>query len=636
MIRMPPLTLLERLTHRTPFSDRGEANTVGPMSLEIAPTLKTIPFLGDVPKRALKAAGREARWYALPAGWELFKAGDISDSIYFVLSGSLGAFRTMPDGRSDFIGHIRAGEPVGEMALFEGAIDENGDGLADNAPHTSSVYALRDAEVLEISRKGFDRIVKADPGILTQMIHLMLTRLREDRKPNKRNAPKVFALVATSPSIDLGLRARALCASLDRLGVNCRIITEAEGGDKPTGFFDELEAAHDIVILVTSVGDTAWFRLSTRQADRVWVIGRSDARPSHPLMPSYDSPARALKLTDVILLHHGGERPASKPIEWMDAAEAARIFHWEGMEGPSCDRLARVMAGRSVGLILSGGGARAYAHIGVIRALREANIPIDFAGGASMGAVVAGCVAIGWDDDEIERRIRKAFVETNPLGDYNLPVVGLVRGKRVNRRLKEHFQDAEIGDLRIPFFAVSANLTDSTYRVHRRGVLRHALRATISLPGILPPVVHDGEVLVDGAVLNNFPTDVMRELHRGLVVGSDVSRVPEGLKAEDFINPPNFFQWVWRHGFSAPPPIAGLLMRSATLSINPIAGRELVDMLIIPELRDIELRDWKAYDNAVAAGYKAASEAIASGGLHEFCYGPDQEARPAGVDLQQV
>ena len=104
------------------------------MSLDIAPTLKSIPFLGDVPKRALKAAGREAKWFALPAGWELFKAGDISESIYFVLSGSLGAFRTMPDGRSDFIGHIRAGEPVGEMALFEGAIDADGDGIADNAP----------------------------------------------------------------------------------------------------------------------------------------------------------------------------------------------------------------------------------------------------------------------------------------------------------------------------------------------------------------------------------------------------------------------------------------------------------------------------------------------------------------------
>lgn len=604
------------------------------MSLNITPTLKTIPFLEDVPKRALRAAGREARWFSLPAGWELFKAGDISNSLYFVLSGSLGAFRTKPDGRSDLIGHIRAGEPVGEMALFEGGLDENGDGLPENAPHTSSVYALRDAEVLEISRAGFDRLIKAEPEILTAMMRLMLSRLREGRKPNRRNAPKVFALVATSPTIDLKLRARSLKASLDKLGLKSRIIDEHEGTDQPTGFFDQLEADYDVVMLVSTVGDSSWFRLSTRQADRIWVFGRADARPSRPLMPEDESPAHALKLVDVVLLHHDSERQASRPIDWLDASGAARLFHWDGMDQACCDRLARVMGGRSVGLVLSGGGARAYAHIGVIRALREANIPIDFVGGSSMGAVVAACVAMGWDDDEIDRRIRKAFVETNPLGDYNLPVVGLVRGRRVNTRLHEHFGDAEIGDLAVPFFAVSTNLTDGAYRIHRRGLLRQALRATISLPGILPPVVHNGEVLVDGAVLNNFPTDVMRELHRGIVIGSDVARAPEGLRAEDFADPPGFLGWVWKHGFSSAPPIAGLLMRSATISVNPIAGRELVDVLVIPELRDIELRDWSAYEDAVQAGYTAAQEAIASGGLLEFCYGPVKAEE--GVKVEQV
>lgn len=629
-----PVLPVRRPKARKPFSDGSGTNTFGDMSLDISPTLQSIPFLGDVPKRALKAAGREARWFCLPAGWELFKAGDISESIFFVLSGSLGAFRRTPDGRNDFVGHIRAGEPVGEMALFEGWVDEDGDGIPDNAPHTTSVYALRDAEVLEISRAGFDRIVKAEPEILTSMIRLMLTRLRDNRKPNRRNAPKVFALVATSPTIDLSLRARAIKASLDKLGVKSHIVTQSEGDQKPAGYFDQLEADYDVVMLVSSIGDSSWYRLSIRQADRIWVVARADARPSIPLMPPDGSPARSMQLIDVLLLHHGSERRASRPVEWMEAAGAARIFHWQGMDNSACERIARIMAGRSVGLVFSGGGARAYAHIGVVRAFREANIPIDVIGGSSMGAVVGACVAMGWDDAEIDRRIRKAFVETNPLGDYNLPVVGMVRGKRVNNRLHEHFGEAEICDLKIPFFAVSTNLTDGTYRVHRQGLLRHALRATISLPGILPPVVDDGEVLVDGAVLNNFPTDVMREFHRGVVVGSDVARAPEGLKADEFINPPGFFRWVWKHGFSAAPPIAGLLMRSATLSVNPTAGRELVDVLVLPDLRDIELRDWEAYDDAVEAGYRAAQHAIGAGDLQEFCYGP--AAPTAGVRMEKV
>ncbi|MEL6857575.1 MAG: patatin-like phospholipase family protein [Pseudomonadota bacterium] len=591
----------------------------GGMSLDVVPALASIKFLEDVPRRALRAAGKQARWFSVPAGWPLFRAGEMSDSIFFVLSGSFGAFKTMRDGRSEFMGHIRAGEPVGEMAMFQGGIDIDGDGTPDNVPHTSSVYALRDSEVLEISRQGFQRLSSAEPEILNAMIRLILSRLREGNQRNRRTAPKVFALVATSPSIDLELRATALQDSLKRLGVKSRIVEGSEGDEKPAGFFDQLEAENDIVILTSTMGDSAWYRLSMRQADRIWVVARADAKPSYPLFPEENSPAQSLKLVDVLLLHHGAERKACRPSDWLHAAGAARIFHWHHVSGEHCDRLARTIAGRSVGIVFSGGGARAYAHIGVVKALRELGIPIDFAGGASMGAVVAGCVAMGWDDAEIERRIRKGFVETNPLGDWNIPVVGMVKGHRVDARLKEHFGSAEIGDLEMPFFAVSTNLTDGAYRVHRQGQLRRALRASIALPGILPPVIDDGEVLVDGAVLNNFPTDVMRELQRGFVVGCDVARAPQGLDAREFVNPPGFFGWIAKYGLSTAPPIAGLLMRSATVSVNPNSGRELVDTLILPELKDIELRDWKAYDQAVEAGYTAAMSALKESDLKAQC-----------------
>jgi len=228
-----------------------------------------------------------------------------------------------------------------------------------------------------------------------------------------------------------------------------------------------------------------------------------------------------------------------------------------------------------------------------------------------MGAVIAACVGLGWKDDEIDSRIRKAFVESNPLGDYHLPVVSLVAGKRVKKRLEAHFGDARIEDMEIPFFAVSTNLSHGSYRVHNRGSVRHALRASIALPGILPPVIDDGDILVDGAVLNNFPVDVMSDFHRGRTIGVDVARAPDGLDPTDFIEPPGFFEWTLEHGFSAPPPIAALLMRTATLNINPNAGRELTDMLVTPTIKGIELRDWKSYDAAVEAGYIATKHAIA-------------------------
>ncbi len=587
----------------------------GLLRKEITPDLKTIPLLKDVSQRAMRSAGKEARWFALPAGQPLFLAGEPADSIYFVLSGALGAFGS----KGEFVGHIRPGEPVGEMALFLGGADTNGDGEGNNVPHSSSVYALRDSEVIGLSRAGWKMLVKSEPELLEGMIRIILRRLGRGVSHKNEAAPKVYTLLTTSPTIDVALRARALKSALARFGKRAVIVDEADGAEKPAAFFDQLEADHDAVILTAAIGDTPWFRLSTRQADRIWVLARSDARPSTPLMPEDTSPAQRLKLIDIILIHPGAERRASRPQEWLQAAGAKRLFHWQGDNGADAMRLARIMTGRSVGLVLSGGGARAYSHIGAIRAIRELGIPIDFAGGASMGAVVAACVAIGWDDAEIDRRIRKAFVETNPLGDYTLPVVGMVKGKRVNQRLQEHFGEIEIGDLQVPFFALSTNLTNGQAKLHRCGLLRTALRATISLPGILPPFVEGEDILVDGAVLDNFPVESMRELHQGFVIGSDVSAIRDGLNREEFVHPESFWEWVFKRGFSSPPPIAGLLMRAATIRDDRLTPRDKADIIILPELPDIELRDWKAYDASVEAGYKAAMEALKGHEILDLC-----------------
>jgi NTE family protein len=564
----------------------------------LLPALRSVPFLRDAPPKALRAAEDETHYFGLPGGWKLFDIGEPSDNIYFVLSGSLGAFRHSQDGQLELVGHIRAGEPVGEMSMIAGEA------------HEHAVYALRDTELLSMSRHAFMALARSDSRILERITRLIMVRMRQTRKKTGRSSePRVFAMIATSPTIDLKLRARTLASALQAMGLRVAIVGDEAVG-MPSSYFDELEIRNDIVLLLSTIGDTPWFRLTQRHADRIWLFARADAWPSKPLLPDDPSPARQFRLVDVVLLHHGGQRSGADPAEWRHAADAARVFHWRGLDENDGRRLARVMSGKSVGLVLSGGGARAYAHLGVIKALREANCPIDFVGGASMGAIIGASVACGWDDAEMDRRIRKAFVESNPLSDYMLPVVSLVKGHKVDARLKEHFGDRRIEELEIPFFAVSTNLTQGTYQVHTQGLLREALRATISLPGILPPVVHDKQVLVDGAVLNNFPVDVMRDIHRGRIIGVDVAQAPEALSAEDFIDPPGFFGWTATHGFKTPPPIANLLMRAATVSINPNAHRGLTDILIAPELKGIELRDWRDYEHAVEAGYDAMRQAL--------------------------
>lgn len=562
------------------------------MSLSLA----SMPFLRDCAPEALHAAEAAAEWFSVPGGWPLFHSGEAAEGLYFLLSGAMGAFRADDSGQLKLIGYIRPGEPIGEMALVA------------NEPHSASVYAIRDSEVARLPREAFHRLVRAHPTMMQALARTILARSR-DRRRAPRTEPKVFALVSASPTIDLKLRARTLQAALGRLGKNACIVG-VEGEDMLSSWFDALEENHDAVLLVSPIGDTAWFRTCLRQADRIWVLARSDARPSIPLLPEEHSPARQFQLVDVVMLHHGGARDAASGEEWRTAADARRLFHWRGLDDPDCARLARIIAGHSIGLVLSGGGARAYAHIGVVRALREAGVEIDMLGGTSMGAIVAACVAMGWDDDEIETRIRKAFVETNPLGDYVLPVVALSAGRRVSERLEENFGDTLIEDLHTPFFAISTNLLSGKTQIHRSGRLRDTLRASIALPGILPPVVvPPDQILVDGAVLNNFPVDVMREAHRGAIIGVDVSE-RSGLDINDYIEPPKFLTWVALRGLQAPPPIASLLIRAATITVDPWRGREATDLLIAPEMPGIDLRDWKKYEETIAAGYEATVSAL--------------------------
>ncbi len=138
--------------------------------------------------------------------------------------------------------------------------------------------------------------------------------------------------------------------------------------------------------------------------------------------------------------------------------------------------------------MLSGGGARGFAHLGVIRALREARVPIDFVGGSSIGSIIAAGVAVGWSDDEMRMRYRRSFVDTNPVNDYTFPFVALTRGRKVSRLLQREYGDVLIEDLRRPFFCISANLTTGRALEHRDGRLVDALRASVAIPGVMPPV----------------------------------------------------------------------------------------------------------------------------------------------------
>jgi NTE family protein len=276
-------------------------------------------------------------------------------------------------------------------------------------------------------------------------------------------------------------------------------------------------------------------------------------------------------------------------------------------------RVARLLTGRGIGLVLSGGGARGFAHIGAVRALREARIPIDVVGGTSMGGIMAAGVAAGWSTEEITERLRRSFVETNPLRDYTLPVVSLVSGRKVSSLLHREFEERYIEDLPLTYFCVSANLTTGQASVHRSGLLWRALRASTAIPGVLPPVLVQGEVLVDGGALNNLPVDCMRELGRGPVIGCDVAADRAFTASSDDLDVPPLWKLMsWLRGGRRRPNIFQILWRAGMVNsaAASMVQRADTDLLLQPPLAEVDMLNWQAFDRAVSAGYAHTAQRL--------------------------
>ncbi|MFL5295448.1 MAG: patatin-like phospholipase family protein [Phenylobacterium sp.] len=541
----------------------------------------------------------DATWFSLPGGQTLFSAGDRSDQLYFVRAGRLGAIRREPGHEAQFLGVIRPGEPAGEMSLIA------------NAPHSADVVALRDSEIIAVPGDTFFEACEAEPDVMIELAKLMMLRSRQAVMRGGVGEPSVFGFVPFGPCGALRPLAEQVAAEIEALGYSVTTIG-AEAQAAPTEWFSDVEKTHDFVLYVGETADAGWRHVVARQVDRLFRVGRGDRKPPKSADALIPSPLEAQQLVDLVLLQpaeiarpHGSE-------DWMDAAQPARLFHLRRDHAGDAQRMARILTGQSVGLVLSGGGARAYAHIGAIRALREHGTPIDFVGGVSMGAIIAAGVAMGWEGAEMERRIRQAFVDTSPLDDIAVPLLAMTHGLKVNQRLADHFGDTQIADLWLPFFCLSSNLTTGAYHMHRRGLLKSALRATISLPGILPPATDDNNVLVDGAVMKNFPADVMRRSQLGPIVGVDVT-TGRSITADDVARPASVWRWLWSGQWRRGPPIVSLLMRAATVSTSRdlAAAHEATDLLVQPDMSKVEIRDFSAFDEAVAEGYRATNQALA-------------------------
>ncbi|HWK43186.1 MAG TPA: patatin-like phospholipase family protein [Stellaceae bacterium] len=570
--------------------------------------LGALALFDGVPVAVLTEIEPDLAWLSLPGGRVLFRAGDAADRLYLVRSGLVGVLVATADGGEEMIAEIRAGETVGEMAMIAGEA------------HSATVVALRDCELIALPKLSFDRLVALQPSVLVRLTSLLVRRLhRTTHRVPLAKGHGTVALVPADRHVPLDSLADALIEALRAEGRRVHRFG-VEAADLEVDWFDEVEQQHDIVLyeagpLDLSVsseqesGPDRWTRFCLRQADRVVIV----ATPSSDLPDTVDRDAgegiRPLRLDLVVLHPAAADRPVTPELGTL---RPSAVHHLRAGRASDMRRLARHLTGRAVGLVLAGGAARGFAHIGAIRALREAGVPLDRIGGTSMGAIVGAGVACEWDDQELRERMHAAFVHSNPLDDWTVPLVALFKGETVSRRLSLHFGDARIEALWRPYFCVSTDLSQGRIHVHERGPLARALRASIAIPGVLPPIIEDGHVLVDGGIVDNFPVGVMARRGHGPIVGIDVTGANaltarandrgtwQGIRS--FLGP--------RH--STLPGIVTLLIRAGTvgsdLQLN--LNRAQATLVVRPPLSHVPLLDWQSFDVAIEAGYRHTLERL--------------------------
>jgi NTE family protein len=573
---------------------------------ELYERLKGFALLENVGDAALRNLLSESNWFALPGGMLLERGGENNAALFLVVTGSLGVFVEGEQGQRQ-VAHIPAGETVGEMSI-----------IAGSSNHSAQLVALRDTELLRISPDGYEALIARHPRVMINLMQMLVKRLKDaNRGRSSKSRPKTFAIVPLQEGLSEVPIAQRLANAL--AGMGCRAaVLDASASDQTAEWFNSFEAAHDIVFYRGDAPDSPWTHLCLRQADRIFLLARANQPlPLAPLgLPAFK--ARASGLPDLLLLHPDGAS-AVLPDHFSVRSGLFRTHH-HLRAGHQADvaRVARFIAGRAVGLVLAGGGARGFAHIGIIKALKEAGVPFDQLGGTSMGAVIAAGLACEWGLEEMRERMRAVFVDDNPLSDFTLPLIALLRGKKVSKRLREHFDEAAIEELPLPFFAVSSDLTTGRIHIHRDGPLWRALRASVALPGILPPVTHHGHLLVDGGVMNNLPVDVMRDQAGGAgpIIACDITGEVD-LQVQDSRYGERPWWWLIGQRMRGNPSIISILMRSGTVGSEAQRRivREQCDYLIEPPMPDIQLRDWKKFDQAIQEGYDTARACIEKNGI---------------------
>ena len=591
-----------------------------------------LTYLGDLDDVRLCRLEAQCQWLLCEGGSVLFEKGDPGDAAFFLVSGRLRAIDVDAGGKRVLVGDIAPGESVGELAVLGGVT------------RRSTVVAARDSLLVRVDAAQLHQWFIDYPQFLLKVSKLMIARAGMDCRNNRRDDHVTnIVIIPVTPQVDTVVFESCLSLAIAPYG-KALILDAAEasrcsGENRPgdtqhddgrayerlNAWLDEQESRHDFVVYVATGQDDPWSLLCLRRADRLVLLANAQdaSNPSgFEQTVIQRTSTRLIANTFLVLEHPANASCPSGTSAWLDARPwVSEPIHVRADDTAHMSRLARLITGNAIGLVMGSGGVRGMSEVGVFRALREAAIPIDRVGGTSIGAVVAACVASGWDGAQVDRNIRLSFSQSpTGLGDMSFPpLISIYSGKRLRRLLDEFFAPPmAIEDLWLNYFCVSCDISDNTQAVHYRGPLRRAICASVALPGVFPPVKIGSGLHVDGAFMNALPVDVMGNLGVKHVIAVDLGFQPK--RSYPFSETPPSFQFLLnkvlrrRQANDGVPTIASTIVQSSLLAsaAKTAHSRLEADLLFTPDVRKFDLLNWSACGDLIKLGYDHAVQVLKS------------------------
>ncbi len=566
-------------------------------------------FFSGVSTRSLKSLVRQFIPTPFKSGEYVMRQGEPGDCLYLVMHGRLRVYEKT-NGQLTSHGEIGPGEFIGEVALLT------------NSPRIFSVFTIRDSILLKLNKEDFFYFSKNHFEQMIEIVKNTIIRIKDKNYINNR--VHTFCLMPAGSSTDLRAFSNTFINTLNgrflyltqhnikkhlaNAGID---LSDVKKSDQVTRWLNEQENNYRYIIYESGPELNDWSKLCIRQADKVLLIAKQTAKVClSPLENFLFENSHCNR--DLVILQPDNISLPLDARKWLENRPVQSHHHISLSQPNSLSRLLRYLTNRSIGLVLGGGGARGYAHIGVIKALKEYHIPIDSIGGTSSGAAIGALFAMNLPIDEIIYLIKKHVAHNKRLIKYTLPIHSVVSGRSISEAIIALMgEDTLTENLWRRFFCIATSLTSLEQKVLTHGKLWRNIRASLSIPGIFPPIsTSQEELLLDGAIINNLPVDIMENFsNSGYIIASDVSGKPKitsNAVPEGWISPWNSLKENLYN--KRLPTIPEIMLESALLCSNQhqVAMSKRANLSINCFTENFPVLGWGLIDKLINLGYETA------------------------------